>query len=386
MVSPTNSTVQTVLAGEAMLGRRVFITGHTGFKGSWLSIWLHRMGAKVFGYSLGTPGRPSNFEASNVQELLVQHFDADIRSREKLTTAIEAADPDVIFHLAAQPLVRESYQTPYETFDVNFMGTCNLLEALRLRGKPCVVVVVTSDKCYENLESVRCYREDDAMGGHDPYSASKGAAELLVASYRRSFFDPARIEEHGIKVATARAGNVIGGGDWARDRIVPDIVSHLLAGKPVSIRNPRSVRPWQHVLEPLGGYIALASQMLLDDATCCDGWNFGPSEEGTACVGDLVDRFCAAWGHGSWQYTGESNQPHEAQLLQLSIKKAARHLDWRPVWTLQYAVEHTALWYRDFYSSPSGSMVEVCLGDIDDYTRAAGKSARHFDQTSKVAA
>jgi CDP-glucose 4,6-dehydratase len=222
----------------AFAGRRVFLTGHTGFKGSWLAIWLHRLGAKVHGYSLGAPTRPSNFEASAVRELLAGHVEADIRSREDLSQAIDEADPAVVFHLAAQPLVRESYHSPYETFDVNFMGTCNLLEAIRLRAKPCVVVVITSDKCYENLEIERPYSEGDAMGGHDPYSASKGAAELVVASYGRSFFDPARIDEHGVKLATARAGNVIGGGDWACDRIVPDMVACLVANQALHVRNP----------------------------------------------------------------------------------------------------------------------------------------------------
>src|SRR3954468_7395274 len=297
-------------------GKSVFVTGHTGFKGSWLSIWLKELGARVSGYSLAPPTSPSNFEASRVCELLDHHCVGDIRSAGGVREAIDAANPDVIFHLAAQPLVRASYESPRETFDVNFMGTCNLLEAIRVRCKPCVVVVITSDKCYEPVESAWPYREDDAMGGYDPYSASKGAAELLVASYRRSYFAPAQLDEHGVKLATVRAGNVIGGGDWARDRIVPDIVAHLSAGRPVPLRNPGAVRPWQHVLAPLHGYLQLAAQMLSsDDSELCSGWNFGPDDAGTSCVSELAERFCAAWGSGTWTFVGDGNQPHEVNLL-----------------------------------------------------------------------
>jgi CDP-glucose 4,6-dehydratase len=249
------------------------------------------------------------------------------------------------------------------------MGTCNLLDAVRLRAKPCTVVVVTSDKCYENVATSRAYLEDDAMGGHDPYSASKGAVELLTASYRRSYFSPEKLPEHGIKVATVRAGNVIGGGDWARDRIVPDIVSHLTSGRPVPLRNPAAVRPWQHVLAPLHGYLFLASRMLTsDDAALCGAWNFGPNNAGTCCVSDLVDRFCAAWGGGSWKYIGTESQPHEAQLLKLSISKALQ-LGWNVVWSLDQTVERTAQWYRAFHGAGGSSMLDACLADIRDYSQ-----------------
>jgi CDP-glucose 4,6-dehydratase len=249
------------------------------------------------------------------------------------------------------------------------MGTCNLLEAVRQRKKPCVVIVVTSDKCYENVASQRAYREGDAMGGHDPYSASKGAVELLVASYRRSFFPPARFEEHGVKLATVRAGNVIGGGDWARDRIVPDIVSHLSEGRPVPLRNPTAVRPWQHVLAPLHGYLLLASRMLAsNEAELCSAWNFGPDHAGTSSVSELVERFCAAWGGGTWKYVGTESQPHEAQMLKLSIDKASQ-LGWQVVWSLDQTISHTAAWYRAFNEAGDALMLDACLADIRDYSR-----------------
>jgi CDP-glucose 4,6-dehydratase len=376
----------TDLFGGAFAGRPVFVTGHTGFKGSWLSIWLHQLGARVIGYSLAAAER-SNYRASNVSELLIRNVEGDIRSLDDLQAAIDGADPDIIFHLAAQPLVRESYQTPRETFDINFMGTCNVLEAVRLRRKPCVVVVVTSDKCYENLESHRAYREEDAMGGHDPYSASKGAAELLVSSYRRSFFPPQQIGEHGVRLASVRAGNVIGGGDWACDRIVPDIVAHLSSDRPVPVRNPEAVRPWQHVLEPLSGYLTLAERMLSSrDAELCGGWNFGPSEAGTACVGQLVTEFCAAWDGGAWEYTGDPNQPHEAKLLRLSIKKAQSRLGWRPVWNMEETVERTVEWYRVFERSNGRSMLGQCIADIATYSGKFARSSENQRQRTAIAA
>lgn len=362
---------------QRFAGRSVLVTGHTGFKGSWLSIWLHQLGAKVAGYALAPPSSPSNFEASRVRELLESHCEADIRDAGKLHEVIEATEPEVIFHLAAQPLVRESYQFPHETMEVNFMGTCNVLESVRRRGKPCVVVIVTSDKCYENRERLWGYREDEAMGGHDPYSASKGAAELLVASYRRSFFPSQRIGQHGIKVASARAGNVIGGGDWAKDRIVPDIVAHLATGRAVPVRSPRSVRPWQHVLEPLGGYLTLAAKMLAsDEPSLCDGWNFGPNQDGNATVRELVEQFCATWGSGSWQDLSDPNQPHEACLLRLSIEKAIAHLGWRPAWDFERTIQHTAAWYRAFEQARGRSMRDACLADIAAYSRDLQRTTR----------
>ncbi len=348
--------------------RSVFVTGHTGFKGSWLAIWLHRLGAKVTGYALAPPTQPDNFSASGVRDLLWKHHEADIRDAAVLNEALGSACPDVVFHLAAQSLVRESYLNARETFDVNVMGTVGLLDAVRALGRPCAVVVVTSDKCYENREHVWGYRESDALGGHDPYSASKGAAEIVAAAYRRSFFPPDRLTEHGVKMATARAGNVIGGGDWAKDRIITDIVHHLEAGQPVPVRNPHAVRPWQHVLEPLAGYLTLAARLLeSDDARWCDAWNFGPLPGEEIPVCRLVELFLQVWGEGTWKDVGMPNQPHEAGMLRLNIDKAIHQLGWRPRWSVSEAVRRTAEWYRQFYRQGQSSMREACLADIDRY-------------------
>ena len=353
---------------ETFAGRSVFVTGHTGFKGSWLAIWLHRLGARVTGYALPPPTEPDNFFASGVRDLLAEHYVADVRNADSLSQAIADARPDVIFHLAARALVQESYLTPRETFDVNIMGTVGVLDAVRSVGRPCAVVVVSSDKCYENREHVWGYREIDPMGGYDPYSASKGAVEIVTAAYRRSFFPPGRLGEHGVKVATVRAGNVIGGGDWAKDRIIPDAVRHLQAGEPVPVRNPAAVRPWQHVLEPLSGYLTLAARMLgSDDPRWCDAWNFGPLPGDEMPVGRLVDSFVAAWGEGQWKDMSDANKPHEAQVLRLGIEKALYQLGWRPRWNVAEAVRRTADWYRRFCGDRPEKMREVCLADIAAY-------------------
>jgi CDP-glucose 4,6-dehydratase len=361
--------VMTPLA-KTFAGRSVFVTGHTGFKGSWLAIWLHHLGAKVTGYALAPPTQPSNFEASEVRDFLTGHHEADVRNPAALAEALDRAQPDVVFHLAAQALVRESYQSPRDTFDVNVLGTIGVLEAVRARGKPCVVVVVTSDKCYENREQVWGYREIDAMGGHDPYSASKGAAEIAVAAYRRSFFSVDRLAEHRIKVATTRAGNVIGGGDWAKDRIVTDIVRHLTAGQPVPVRSPRAVRPWQHVLEPLAGYLTLAAKMLeSDDARWCDAWNLGPVPGQEVSVGWLCDLFVTHWGEGRWSDVSDPNQPHEAHVLRLCIDKSVHELGWRPRWGVAEGVRRTALWHRRFHAQQGKNMQAACMDDVLAYER-----------------
>lgn len=353
-------------------GRSVLVTGHTGFKGSWLVLWLQELGARIFGYSVGLPSTPCNFEASEVRTCLAGHCEGDMRDIRLLAAAIDECDPDVVFHLAAQPLVRTSYESPHETIDVNVMGTCNLLECVRRRRKPCVVVVITTDKCYENREQVWGYRENDAMGGHDPYSASKGAVEILVESYRRSFFSPALCGKHGVKLATVRAGNVIGGGDWAKDRIVPDAARHLAAGNRVPIRFPQAVRPWQHVLEPLSGYLTLAARMMGDDdPEWCSGWNFAPNTSDEACVHELVEAFCAAWGGGGWEDRSDPRQPHEANILRLNIDKAVTRLKWRPVWDLNETVRRTARWYRAYYSAAGRSMRDHCRHDIRSYLSSA---------------
>jgi CDP-glucose 4,6-dehydratase len=357
---------------ETFAGRSVFLTGHTGFKGSWLALWLHRLGARVTGYALAPHTEPNNFLASDVRSLLAKHHEADLRDATALNRAVADAQPDVVLHLAAKAIVRESYQNPRETFDVNVMGTVGLLDAVRAAGKPCAVVVVTSDKCYENREHVWGYREIDPLGGYDPYSASKGAVEIVAAAYRRSFFPPNRLGEHGIQVATARAGNVIAGGDWAKDRIVTDVVRHLATGLPAPVRNPRAVRPWQHALEPLSGYLTLAARMLASpDARWCDAWNFGPMPGDELPVGRLVELFVEHWGDGAWSDVSSPGQPHEAQVLRLCIDKAIHELGWRPRWNVVEAVRRTAVWYRHFYRDRPSNMREACLADIAAYEGAS---------------
>lgn len=348
-------------------GKRVLLTGHTGFKGSWLSLWLHRLGAEVYGVSLPPPTTPSNYALSNMRECLAGETVGDIRNRDLMRDTLGAFKPDVVFHLAAQPLVRDSYTLPFETFEVNVMGTASLLDAVRGMKRPCAVICVTTDKCYENREHVWGYRECDPMGGHDPYSASKGAAEILIAAYRRSFFNPSELREHGVQVASARAGNVIGGGDWARDRIVTDMVAALTEGRAVPVRNPHAIRPWQHVLEPLSGYLTLAAAMLENPgAKWCEGWNFGPVSGTELPVGKLADAFVRAWGKGNWVDQSSPGQPHEAAILRLSIEKAGGELGWHPRWSCEEMVDKTARWYRNVLCDGADARA-ACEADIEAY-------------------
>lgn len=362
---------------EAIRGKTVLVTGHTGFKGSWLSLWLERLGAIVVGYSLEPPTEPSNFRVSGVADSLAAHYTADVRDTSRFLDVLRVHAPDVIFHLAAQPLVRESYRTPRETFDVNVMGTVSVLDAVRQWAHPCVVVVVTSDKCYENREHVWAYRELDRMGGHDPYSASKGCAELVISSFRRSFFPPQGVARHGVRLASVRAGNVIGGGDWAPGRIVVDLVHHLAVGQPVPVRNPKAIRPWQHVLEPLGGYLALALAMMASDDPCwCSGWNFGPLPGGEADVQTLVEKFIATWGSGRWVDLSNPVAPHEATTLRLALEKARTHLSWTPCWSLDETVRRTVAWHQRFSADPAQSMRSACLADIAAYESSSATNER----------
>lgn len=358
-------------------GRSVFVTGHTGFKGSWLTVWLSMLGARVSGYALEPDTEPSLFRAAGV-ERLCRHRVADVRNSAELRSALHEAAPDVVFHLAAQPLVRRSYEEPLQTVETNVLGTANLLEAIRLEGRSCAVVVVTSDKCYENREWVHGYREEDPLGGHDVYSASKAAAEIVTASYRRSFFPPSKLESHGISLATARAGNVIGGGDWAADRLVPDAVAAIAAGGPVPVRNPSAVRPWQHVLEPLGAYLLLGARLLSSEresaARCCEAWNFGPSLEASVPVAVLVEALAREWGSGAWEDRSDPAAPHEAGLLRLSIDKAWNRLGWAPRWSLEEAVRRTVEWYRSFHDgAASEALLRLCAAQIEAY---AGEERR----------
>ena len=352
---------------SALKNKRVFLTGHTGFKGSWLTLWLHRLGAQVYGYSLPPPTQPSNYALANVRSLLCGETIADIREGAVLRETLVAFRPDIVLHLAAQPLVRASYAAPFETFDVNVMGTAGVLEAVRANKRPCAVVCITTDKCYENREQPEGYCEHDPMGGHDPYSASKGAAEILIASYRRSFFHPDLLHNHGVQLASARAGNVIGGGDWARDRIITDMLTALTNHQPIPVRNPHAIRPWQHVLEPLSGYLSLACAMLTSpDAKWASAWNFGPIPGSEIPVGELTNTFIKAWGAGTWIDQSARDQPHEASLLRLNIEKASRELNWHPRWNCAEMIARTAHWYRQVLCE-GGDARQACLADIDAY-------------------
>ncbi|HUW84743.1 MAG TPA: CDP-glucose 4,6-dehydratase [Phycisphaerae bacterium] len=369
----TDRNEQEALVGT-FRGRACLVTGHTGFKGSWLGLWLHALGARVTGYALDPPTQPSLFDEARIGELVDDHR-GDVRDAERLAKLIGRVEPEVIFHLAAQAVVRESYRRPKETFDVNVGGTVNVLEAARTCPSVRAVVVVTSDKCYENREWVHAYRETDRLGGRDPYSASKAAAELVAIAYRRSLLGPS-----GIAVATARAGNVIGGGDWAADRIVPDAVRALMQGQAIPVRSPDSVRPWQHVLDPLRGYLTLAARLMTEaglDVSLmqhAEAWNFGPSLDGCRTVRELVELLLAEWGGGKWQdhSTSQMQRPHEAGLLMLSCAKAYRHLGWRTRWAFAEAVGHTARWYRRWLED--GPARNLCLEQIAEYMAAAPPS------------
>jgi CDP-glucose 4,6-dehydratase len=369
MVTPASKTIAQEFR-QAFAGRRVLVTGNTGFKGAWLTIWLNQLGAQVVGYALAPPTTPNLFSAAHVERCVVAQHTADIRDRANFARVVAESAPDVIFHLAAQAIVLTGYQAPADTFDVNVMGTVSVLEAVRSLGRPCAVVVVTSDKCYANCEQVWGYREIDAMGGDDPYSASKGAAELVVAAFRHSYFPPERLADHHVQVATARAGNVIAGGDWAAARIVADLARFLAGGEPIPIRSPKAVRPWQHVLQPLSGYLTLAARMQQSpSAKWCGGWNFGPLPDSAVTVREIAEIFIESWGRGSWIDCSDSSNPHEVHMLRLSIEKALTELAWRPRWSVREAVERTAQWYKRYYADPA-SAAASCLDDISAFDEA----------------
>jgi CDP-glucose 4,6-dehydratase len=357
---------------DSYKGKKVLITGHTGFKGSWLSLWLWKLGSEVYGYSLPPNTTPNNYAVSSVRKIISGETIGNISDNRLIYEVIKESEPDVIFHLAAQPLVRVSYDHPVQTFQTNVMGTLNLLDALRDYERPCSVIMVTSDKCYENSGQVFGYRECDPLGGHDPYSASKAAAEIAVASYRRSFFPVDCIDEHGVQIATVRAGNVIGGGDWGTDRIIPDAVRALSIQKVVEVRNPHAIRPWQHVLEPLSGYLTLGARMYeTRDPSLSSAWNFGPVSHDECPVSELMDLFCTEWGGNSaWEHVIPQNAPFESSVLRLSIDKAIHQLQWRPRWSLLDAVRRTVGWYQDYYLREAESMQEYCLQEIEAYIGA----------------
>jgi CDP-glucose 4,6-dehydratase len=326
-------------------GKKVFLTGHTGFKGSWLSLWLQILGAEVVGYSLSPLTSPNLFEIANVAEGMSSVV-GDILNLEYLTKVMSECQPEIVIHMAAQALVRKSYQSPVETYNTNVMGTVHLLEAVRQVNSVRAVIIVTSDKCYENREWVWGYREEEPMGGYDPYSSSKGCAELVTTAYRNSFFHPDKYSQHQVVIATGRAGNVIGGGDWAEDRLVPDILTSFVAGNPVTIRNPQATRPWQHVLEPLSGYLTLAEGLVTQGVPLVGGWNFGPNESDIQPVAWVVEKLIELWPQGaSWQLDGLA-QPHEANSLKLDCSKAKAQLKWAPKLDLEMALTWVVDWAK----------------------------------------
>lgn len=341
-------------------GKRVLLTGHTGFKGSWLSLWLKSMGAELQGLALDPPTTPSLFVEAKVAVGMVSNI-VDIRNFDDVYEVVSAFKPEIVIHMAAQPLVRYSYKNPIETYATNVMGTVNLLEAVRQVATTKVVVNVTTDKCYENKEWVWGYREDEPMGGFDPYSSSKGCSELVTSAYRRSYF-----KESGVALASARAGNVIGGGDWAEDRLVPDILRAFQNKTPVIIRNPNSIRPWQHVLEPLSGYLTLAEKLWYEPEAYAEGWNFGPKDDDAKPVGWIVEHLVGMWGDGAKWKLDMTDNPHEANYLKLDISKANKRLLWAPRWSLDTALVNIVKWQKAWLSSQDAA--EVCRSQIKNYT------------------
>lgn len=355
--------------GNAYAGKRVFLTGHTGFKGSWLSLWLGRLGAEVTGFALPPATKPSLFDQAGIAAGL-RHIEGDVRDAAAIEAALGECKPDFIFHLAAQPLVLESYAAPAETFATNVTGSINLMEAIRRSGTRAAVVMVTTDKVYLNREWEHGYREDDPLGGHDPYSASKAAMEVAVSSWRSSFFDPAKAAEHGVLMASARAGNVIGGGDWADNRLVPDLVRALPGNARAELRNPGSLRPWQHVLEPLGGYLLLGAKLAAAGGEAyAEAWNFGPQPTDVRNVGDLAGALLARWGREGWIDVSDPGALHEAGLLRLSIDKAVSRLGWQPVWDFAQTAQRTADWYAAVTGGKASARA-ACETDLDAYCAA----------------
>lgn len=343
--------------------KTVLVTGHTGFKGSWLSIWLLQMGAKVVGYALDPATNRDNFVLTKLHEKMVD-IRGDIRDQAKLHHTFESYRPDIVFHLAAQPLVRLSYDIPVETYETNVMGTIHVMEEIRRSEHTKVGVLITTDKCYENREQLWGYRENEPMGGYDPYSSSKGAAEIAIASWRRSFMNPDTFRNHGKAIASTRAGNVIGGGDWAKDRIVPDCIRAIEAGLPIEIRSPKAIRPWQHVLEPLSGYLLLGQRLWEEPTRFAEGWNFGPNSESITTVWEVADKITSFYGKGCLKDVSTSNPLHEATLLSLDISKARYQLGWTPRWNLDQTLKQTAEWYQKYTKK---KVFDLCTKQIRLY-------------------
>ncbi len=341
-------------------GKRVFITGHTGFKGSWISLWISSLGGIVKGYALEPPTSPSLFNEAKIESIIESQI-GDIRDQKALYKSMFEFDPDILIHMAAQPLVRRSYGSPVETYEVNVVGTAKVLEASRSCINLKAIVNITTDKCYENDGRSEGYKEDNPMGGYDPYSSSKGCAELVTSAYRRSF-----LQDQGVGLASVRAGNVIGGGDWADDRLIPDIIRSFEKSKPVVIRNPKATRPWQHVLEPLSGYLILAQKLYENQKEYAEGWNFGPNEKDVKPVEWILDKMIEKWPNSSWQLDTNSS-PHEADFLKLDISKVKSKLGWKPIWELSHALEKIISWHKAWLDKED--MQTICLAEIEEYTK-----------------
>ena len=344
--------------------KRVFLTGHTGFKGGWLSLWLSSLGAEVKGYALNPLTFPSLFIEAKINSIIDSQI-ADILDQKTLYKSMITFDPDILIHMAAQPLVRYSYDSPIETYEVNVIGTAKVLEVARSCNNLKVIINVTTDKCYENDGRSKGYKESDQMGGHDPYSSSKGCAELITSAYRRSFF-----QEQGVGLASVRAGNVIGGGDWSNDRLIPDILRSFERNEAVVIRNPKATRPWQHVLEPLSGYLMLAQEMYNNHKEYAEGWNFGPNQQDVKQVDWILDRMTSSKLNSSWELDKESN-PHEAGFLKLDIAKAESRLGWKPLWKLDHTLEKIINWHNAWIHNKE--MKSICLAEIREYTNDMNK-------------
>jgi len=346
--------------------KTVLVTGHTGFKGSWLSIWLTLLGAKVVGYSLNPYSKRSNFEACSLSDKIYADIRGDVRDLEKIEETIEKYQPEIIFHLAAQALVRTSYQEPKFTYETNVMGSLNILEAVRKFDCIKTVIMITSDKCYENVEQIWGYKETDRMGGYDPYSSSKGCAELMISSYRNSFFNPKDYEIHGKAVVSVRAGNVIGGGDWSDNRLIPDCIRYIEAGKDIEIRNPKATRPWQHVLEPISGYLRVCEKMMEEPVKYSTNFNFGPPLSSNKTVWEVVQRVIKTYGKGNVINTSDPNAVHEDTLLNLDVTKAYTMLDWSPKLSLEDSIKFTVEWYKEALTQKD--MYDFCVKQIERHS------------------
>lgn len=345
--------------------KTVLVTGHTGFKGSWLSIWLKELGANVVGYSLDPYTEKDNFVLANLQNKIVD-IRGDIRDKKHLEEVFEKYKPDFVFHLAAQPLVRLSYEQPLETYEVNVIGTINVMECIKRTPETKIGIMITTDKCYDNKEQVWGYRENDALGGYDPYSSSKGAAEIAINSWRSSYFNPKDYNNHKKSIASVRAGNVIGGGDWALDRIIPDCIRALENNENIGVRNPKAIRPWEHVLEPLSGYLLLGQKMFEEENKYSEAWNFGPELDSIVPVWEIGELIIKNYGRGELEDKSNKDEVHEAKLLALDISKARFKLGWKPTWNIEKAIEKTVEWYREYNSK---NVYELCVKQIEEFMK-----------------